>query len=320
MAKGGSILKSRFENTSNTIEQSYDEMFSSHIYMEGKIVELNIADLKPHPKDPFKPYSEDKLMDLAKSIEKIGLLNAIIVRPHTNGGYEILAGKNRTNATAKNGSKKINAVIKDVDDDTAIMILTDSNLKNREELLPSEKGWAYRMQVEIRNKQGKRTDLAENSTLVHGEQKTSRLEVAELNNVKESIIQRYIRITYLLPELLEQVDSRKIYLMAGYNFSYLGEQSQLSVLEYYQESDFKLQISIKLSEMIRSEYDKNNTSLTLEQIEHITSGKKDKPTKTFSVSRSKFKAYSEKLPNDAELEKLFLEFLYERFGDISRLA
>ena len=316
MANSSSILQSRFENTANTIEQNYDEMFSSRIYKEGEIVELNIFDLKPHPKDPFKPYPEDKLNELANSIEKVGLLNAIIVRPHDDGGYEILAGKNRTAATAKKGGKKIKAVIKDADDDTAIMILTDSNLKNREVLLPSEKGWAYRMQVEIRNKQGKRNDLAESSTSVHREQKLSRQEVAELNNVKESVIQRYIRITYLLPELLEQLDNNKIYLMTGVNFSYLDEQSQLAVMEYHQDKDFKKQISVKNSELIRSEYEKNNNLLTSDQIKNIINGRKSKPTKSFSVNRNKFKAYSDNLPNDKELEKLFLEFLAAKFGNI----
>ena len=316
MAKSGSILKNRFENTINTIEQSYDGMFSGHIYTEGKIVELNISDLKPHPSDPFKSYSEDKLMDLANSIENVGLLNAIIVRPHANGGYEILAGKNRTNATAKNGSKKINAVIKDVDDDTAIMILTDSNLKNREELLPSEKGWAYRMQVEAIKRQGERTDLKPSLTSAHGAQRIkSRDIVAENNNVSKDEIQRYIRLSYLLPNLLEQVDNKKVYLMAGYHFSYLDEQSQFAVLEYYQDADFKKQISVKNSELIRSEYEKSNNPLTTEQIKNIINGINSKPTKSFSVSRNKFKAYSDKVPNDKELERLFLEFLAAKFRD-----
>jgi len=112
MAKSSSILKSRFENTADVIEESYDGMFSNPQYREGEIVELNISNLKPYPKDPFKPYTENKLDELSKSIEKIGMLNAIIVRPISDSGYEILAGKNRTNATAQNGGKKSTLLLK----------------------------------------------------------------------------------------------------------------------------------------------------------------------------------------------------------------
>ena len=281
-----------------------------------EIVELNISDLKPHPQDPFKPYPEDKLLDLSNSIEKVGLLNAIIVRPHADSGYEILAGKNRTNAVLNNGNKKIKAIIRNVDDDTAIMILTDSNLRNRETLLPSEKGWAYRMQVEAIGRQGKRADLSDSSTCAHDAHKLkSRDIVAENNNVSKDEIQRYIRLTYVLPHLLEQIDNKKIYLMAGVNFSYLDEASQKAVLEYHQEMEFKKRISVKSSMLIRSKHENNHIPVTVEMIKSIINEKKSKKSKAFSISRNRFKAYNDSLPNDKELEKLFLDFLASKFGE-----
>lgn len=122
----------------HSIDRDYDEMYGlNYSNANENIVELDIALLKSHPKDPFKPYAEDKLKELSDSIAKLCLLDSVHVRPDGNGQYEILAGKNRTNATKLHGDKKIKAIVRDVDEETAIMIITDSNLKHREKLLPS---------------------------------------------------------------------------------------------------------------------------------------------------------------------------------------
>ncbi len=146
-------LSKRLAAQTDSIETSYDEMFGIQNDTE-KIVSLDIRLLVPHPDDPFKHYSEAKLRELAESISKVGLLEPVIVRPAEGGQYEILSGKNRTNAARKNGEKKIRAIVKDADDIEAVMIITEANLKHREMLQPSEKGWAYRLQVEAIKKQG----------------------------------------------------------------------------------------------------------------------------------------------------------------------
>ena len=301
---------------SDSIDDAYDAMFGLSRYHEAdKIIELELSLLYPHPKDPFKPYSDEKLKELAENIRVCGLLEPVIVRPAgaSNGTYEILSGKNRTNAERLNGQKTIQAIIREVDDSTALLIITDANLKHRETLLPSEKGWAYRLQLEATTEQGKRRDLAENSTSVQNEPKWSRTIVAENNSVKDSEIQRYIRLTYLLPSLLDGVDNKQIPVMAGVELSYLSEASQTAVINYLLATDFKNKISVKMAANIRSVYEKNNT-LTLDQVHDLVDGKeKPQVSKTFTIKRTKLKQFSSVLPDDKELERLFIEFLTQRF-------
>ena len=299
-------LSKRLAAQTDSIETSYDEMFGIQNDTE-KIVSLDIRLLVPHPDDPFKHYSEAKLRELAESISKVGLLEPVIVRPAEGGQYEILSGKNRTNAARKNGEKKIRAIVKDADDIEAVMIITEANLKHREMLQPSEKGWAYRLQVEAIKKQGERNDL----DAVQIEQKLSRKIVAEINEVKDSEIQRYIRLTYLIPELLELVDEGEIPIMAAYQISYLDEESQNIVFCYLEEADTKL--TIKLAQKIRENFSKN-LSLSAEKIGNFKEfiSKEESKTISFKISRDKIRRISDGIP-DEKIEELFLEFLAERF-------
>ncbi len=299
-------LSKRLAAQTDSIETSYDEMFGIQNDTE-KIVSLDIRLLVPHPDDPFKHYSEAKLRELAESINKVGLLEPVIVRPAEGGQYEILSGKNRTNAVRKNGEKKIRAIVKDADDFEAVMIITEANLKHREMLQPSEKGWAYRLQVEAIKKQGERNDLG----AVEIQQKLSRKIVAEINEVKDNEVQRYIRLTYLIPELLELVDEGEIPIMAAYQISYLDEESQNVVFCYLEEADTKL--TIKLAQKIRENFSKN-LSLSAEKIgnfkEYIS--REESKTISFKISRDKIRRISDGIP-DEKIEELFLEFLAERF-------
>ena len=299
-------LSKRLAAQTDSIETSYDEMFGIQNDTE-KIVSLDIRLLVPHPDDPFKHYSEAKLRELAESINKVGLLEPVIVRPAEGGQYEILSGKNRTNAVRKNGEKKIRAIVKDADDFEAVMIITEANLKHREMLQPSEKGWAYRLQVEAIKKQGERNDLG----AVEIQQKLSRKIVAEINEVKDNEVQRYIRLTYLIPELLELVDEGEIPIMAAYQISYLDEESQNVVFCYLEEADTKL--TIKLAQKIRENFSKN-LSLSAEKIGNFKEfiSKEESKTISFKISRDKIRRISDGIP-DEKIEELFLEFLAERF-------
>ena len=129
-----------------------------------KPIRVSLDSLIQHPSDPFKPYSDDKLRELAGSIAEHGLFEPIIVREKPDGVYEILAGKNRANAAKLNGWTEIDAFRTDAGDAEALMIVTDSNLKHRDKLLPSERGFAYRLQLEALKKQGKRSDTADLGT------------------------------------------------------------------------------------------------------------------------------------------------------------
>ena len=304
----GALSKRIAEQQANSIESSYDEMFGLK-HDDERIVSLDVSLLTPHPDDPFRHYSDAKLRELAESIEKVGLLEPVIVRPMESGKYEILSGKNRTNAVKKNGERTIRAIVKDVDDFKAVMIITDANLKHREILTPSEKGWAYRLQVEAIKKQGERNELG----AVEFQQKLSRRIVAEINEVKDNEIQRYIRLTYLIPELLEMVDEGEIPVMAAYQVSYLDTESQNTLLRYLEETETKL--TIKLAQKIRENFSKN-IPLSAEKIEKFIeyNNKRESKTISFKISREKLGRFSDAVPDDETVEKLFLEFLAERFS------
>ena len=304
----GALSKRIAEQQADSIETSYDEMFGLK-HDDERIVSLDVSLLTPHPDDPFRHYSDAKLRELAESIEKVGLLEPVIVRPAESGKYEILSGKNRTNAVKKNGERTIRAIVKDVDDFKAVMIITDANLKHREILTTSEKGWAYRLQVEAIKKQGERNDLG----AVEFQQKLSRRIVAEINEVKDNEIQRYIRLTYLIPELLEMVDEGEIPVMAAYQVSYLDTESQNTLLRYLEETETKL--TIKLAQKIRETFSKN-IPLSAEKIEKFIeyNNKRESKTISFKISREKLGRFSDAVPDDETIEKLFLEFLAERFS------
>ena len=335
-------LSRRIAQQANAVDTSYDAMFG--LKRDEKIVSLDVNLLIPHPADPFRYYSDTKLRELAESIGKVGLLEPILVRPTKDGKYEILSGKNRTNAVRQNGGQTIRAIVKDVDDCEAVLMITEANLKHREILHPSEKGWAYRLQLEVIRRQGERGDLRavqieqklgadqieqklgavqneqksdavqieQRLGAVQIEQKWSRRIVAERNDVKDSEIQRYIRLTYLISELLEMVDEGKIPIMAAYRISYLDAASQRAVLRFLQESGDKL--TIQLAQKIRESFTEDG-AVSVEKI-HTFSG--DKPsangkTVSFKINRDRLRGISKKIPEE-KLEELFLEFLKEKFS------
>ena len=183
---------------------------------------------------PFKPYTPEKLTELAESIRQNGVIEAISVRTKPDGRMEILAGHNRVAAAKLAGLQTVPAIVQKLDDDAAEILLVDSNLKHREKLLPSEKARAYKMLLEARKRQGQRTDL----TSVQIEQKlNSREEVAAKAGESASAIQRYIRLTYLIDPLLDMVDTGKPGFAAGVDLSFLSRREQEDLLRVMQEEE-----------------------------------------------------------------------------------
>lgn len=198
---------------------------------------------------PFRPYNETKLRQLTEDIRQNGVLNPIIVRPCGIGRYQILAGHNRVNAAKAAGLENIPAMIRDVDDDTATLIMVNTNLNQRDEMLPSEKAWAYRLQLEAMKRQGKRSDL----TSGQNDQKLasiySRDVLAEQSGESSKQIQRYIRLTYLTENLLEMVDNGMLPFVSGVTLSYLTAEQQEIVCEVSANCDKR--ISTAQAEQIR---------------------------------------------------------------------
>lgn len=198
-----------------------------------QIVELPIAQLvddECQKAVPFRLATEQRLRALTDDIRRNGILSPLLVRKQVDGLYGILAGRDRKRAAAQLGYTAVPCIIKDVpDEDTAISIMVSDNLLHRTDILPSEKAFAYRKQLDILNRQGQRTDL----TSCHDGQKYSRDLVAEMFNESSRQVQRYVRLTYLIPELLQLVDERKLALVVAEQLSFISEDGQIEIWAYF---------------------------------------------------------------------------------------
>lgn len=230
------------------------------------LVDWTDSDGKPQR---WKPYSEEKLQQLAISIRQNGVLNPIIVRPYGAGIFQIIAGRNRKNASRIAGLDTIPAIIREADDDTATIILNTTNIDQREEQLPSEKAWAYRSMLEAISHQGKRQipNCGLNDCKLAGNK--SRDILAEQFGESSKQIQRYISLTYLIPDLFEMVDNNMLPMISGVSLSYLSEEQQRTVCEV--SADLDKRISTAQAEQLRK---LPEDSFTIEDVRNILLPKK----------------------------------------------
>ena len=193
-----------------------------------KVVELPLAELHPFKNHPFKVKDDDAMMETVDSIRQYGVLVPAIARPSPEGGFELIAGHRRHRACELAEKETMPVIVRDLDDDAATIIMVDSNLQ-RESLLPSERAFAYKMKLEAIKHQGARTDL----TSVQVEQKLSaRDKVAKDAGEKSGIqVTRYIRLTELIPPLLDMVDEKKIAFNPAYELSFLTKEEQAQLVE-----------------------------------------------------------------------------------------
>ncbi len=210
---------------------SYDDIFKND---EGRNTEeikpVSIAELKPFESQPFKVLLDESMDELVDSIKQSGVLSPIIVRPHKDGGYEILSGHRRVKACEIAGIDKVPAVVKDLDDDTATILLVDSNLQ-RENILPSEKAFAYQMKLEAMKRKAGRpaqnySQLGNNFSEATSSEEFSK-EVGESKNQ----VYRYIRLTNLITPILDMVDNKQLAMNAAVEISYLGSKEQSELLQ-----------------------------------------------------------------------------------------
>ena len=211
---------------------SVDDLFSTEESRQDeqleKIQEIPLSELHPFKDHPFKVKDDDAMIETADSIKKYGVLVPAIARPLPDGGYELVAGHRRRRASELAGKETMPVIVRDLDDDAATIIMVDSNLQ-RENLLPSERAFAYKMKLEAIKHQGARTDL----TSVQVEQKLSaRDQVAKEAGERSGIqVMRYVRLTELIPELLDMVDEKKIAFNPAYGLSFLKTDEQQMLVE-----------------------------------------------------------------------------------------
>ena len=211
---------------------SVDELFSTEESREDaqreKVVEIALSQLHPFQNHPFQVRNDQAMQETADSIREYGVLVPAIARPDPSGGYELIAGHRRHRASQLAGKETMPVIIRELDDDAATIIMVDSNLQ-RETLLPSERAFAYKMKLEAMKRQAGRPQK-ENVSQV-GTQKRSDQLLAEQVGQSRNQIQRYIRLTELIPELLELVDERRIALNPAYELSFLKKEEQTNLLD-----------------------------------------------------------------------------------------
>ena len=207
-----------------------DDLFSTQASRDEaqreKVQEIPLEELHPFAHHPFKVLDDDRMKDTADSIREYGVLVPAIARPRPDGGYELIAGHRRKRGCELAGLKTMPVIVRELDDDAAIIIMVDSNIQ-RENILPSERAFAYQMKLEALKHQGLRTDLT--STQVA--QKLSVEKVGDDVGVSKDTIRRFIRLTNLIPELLDMVDEKKISFNPAVELSYLDESQQRDFLE-----------------------------------------------------------------------------------------
>ncbi len=211
---------------------SVDDLFSTEESRADasreKVVEIPLPELHPFKDHPFKVKDDEAMMETADSIRQYGVLVPAIVRPDAGGGYELVAGHRRHHASELAGKETLPCIVRNLDDDAATIIMVDSNLQ-RESLLPSERAFAYKMKLEAVKHQGERSDLT--SPQVGQKSSWAVNQVAADAGESKSQIQRYIRLTELIPPLLDMVDEKKIALSPAYELSFLKPEEQAQLVE-----------------------------------------------------------------------------------------
>ena len=213
---------------------SVDDLFSTEEGRQDakleKIQEIPLSELHPFRNHPFKVKDDEAMMETADSIKQYGVLVPAIARPDPEGGYELVAGHRRHRASELAEKETMPVIIRDLDDDAATIIMVDSNLQ-RESLLPSERAFAYKMKLDAMKHQGERVDLTCSQVGNKLEGKKSSEILAEQVGQSKNQIFRYIRLTELIPELMDMVDEKKIALNPAYELSFLKKEEQVDLLD-----------------------------------------------------------------------------------------
>ena len=213
---------------------SVDDLFSTEESradaQREKVVEIPLSELHPFKGHPFKVKDDEAMMETADSIKQYGVLVPAIARPDPEGGYELVAGHRRHRASELAEKETMPVIVRDLDDDAATIIMVDSNLQ-RESLLPSERAFAYKMKLDAMKHQGERVDLTCSQVGNKLEGKKSSEILAEQVGQSKNQIFRYIRLTELIPELMDMVDEKKIALNPAYELSFLKKEEQVDLFD-----------------------------------------------------------------------------------------
>lgn len=292
-------------NGLNISLKSYDSIFQSEEQRNTEEIKpVPISELKPFTEQPFKVKLDEDMDALVESIKQCGVLTPVIARPHKDGGYEILSGHRRVKACELAGITDIPVVVKNLDDDTATILLVDSNLQ-REHILPSEKAFAYQMKLEAMNRKAGRPSNENRSQIGNNFENKRSAEIfsEEIGESKNQIF-RYIRLTNLIDPILDMVDNNQIAMNAAVEISYLGSKEQAAVMQSIEKEETSP--SIAQARKMRKFHQEGNLSNAV--IDSIMMEQKPETVK-ITLGEEKLKKYFPKSYSKAKMEEIILKLL-----------
>ena len=285
---------------------SVDDLFSTEEGRQDakleKIQEIPLTELHPFKNHPFKVKDDEAMMETADSIKQYGVLVPAIARPDPEGGYELVAGHRRHRASELAEKETMPVIVRDLDDDAATIIMVDSNLQ-RESLLPSERAFAYKMKLEAVKHQGARTDLT--SRQLGEKSQTSIQKVADQAGESQRQVQRYIRLTELIPELMDMVDEKKIALNPAYELSFLKKEEQVDLLDAMDSE----QATPSLSQAQRLKKYSQEGHLTLDMMRVIMGEEKKSDLDRVTFTSDTLRKYFPKSYTPARMQETIIKLL-----------
>ena len=285
--------------------KSVDDLFATEEIREDtqreKVQNIPLEELHPFRNHPFKVKDDAAMQDTVDSVREYGVLVPAIARPDPDGGYELIAGHRRHHASELAGKETMPVIVRDLDDDAATIIMVDSNLQ-REELLPSERAFAYKMKLEALKHQGARTDL---TSVQLGQKLSARDQVAKAAGESAIQIQRFIRLTELIPEILDMVDEHKIALNPAVELSHLKKEEQTLLLEAMDSE----QATPSLSQAQRLKKFSQQKMLSLDVMRAVMSEEKKNDLDRVTLKNETLRRYFPKSYTPKQMEDTIIKLL-----------
>lgn len=296
--KGANISLSSYDDIFETDESRADSQLE-------KVQKIPISELVPFKNHPFKVVDDEAMLRTTESIAQFGVLTPLIARPKEDGTYEIISGHRRAHAAEAAGLTEVPVIVRDMDDDAATVLMVDSNLQ-RESILPSERAFAYKMKLEAMKRQGVRTDLQGEGTSA---QVGRKLETADLigqdTGDSRNQVRRYIRLTNLIPELLDMVDQKQISFNPAVELSYLTPEEQQHVIE---AMDFT-QAAPSLSQAQRLKKLSQEGGCTLEAMQEILGEVKKGDLERVAFKSEQLRKYFPKSYSPKQMQDTIIKLL-----------
>lgn len=287
---------------------SVDELFSTEESradsQREKVLDIPLSEISDFPYHPFKVKADEAMLEMAESVKQYGVLVPGLVRPKPDGGYEMIAGHRRKKASELAGKETMPCIVRELDDDEATIIMVDSNLQ-RESILPSEKAFAYKMKLEAMNRQGQRTDLTCSQVGNKLDGKKSSEILAEQMGESKNQIFRYIRLTELIPPILEMVDEKQIAFNPAVEISYLAEKEQQDLYNTMQSED----CTPSLAQAQRMKKLSQDGRLNVDVIFSILTEEKPNQKEKFQIRRERIDRFFPKNFTEKQKEDLIVQLL-----------